>query len=149
MKVFVGFASALAIVVIATTFCGCSWMASVQQARDEKRQEVIHRMDAAHVYVTLDDLPKDKPYKVLGDIKYSAPFDGELDQADINRHLRAMALAMYPDQADAVIKVNDDIQTPNGTSGTVIATGKVVQFDTSTDRQMLHSLTDQMVASPR
>ena len=149
MKVFVRFVSAMAIDVVAISLWSCSWMASVQQTREVQRQEVIHRMDTAHVYVTLDDHPKDKPYKVLGEIKYSAPFDGELDQLEINRHLKELALATYPDQADAVIKVNDDVQTPNGTTGTVIATGQVVQFDTSADRKILHNMTDQIVASPR
>ena len=149
MKRFVGFASALAIDVVAMSLRGCSLVASVQQTRDERRREVIQRTDIAHVFVTLDDLPRDKPYKVLGDIKYSEPFDSELDQAEINRHLRALAVAMYPDQADAVIKVNDDIQSSSGTTGTVTATGEVVQFDTSTNRKMLHDMADEIVASPR
>ena len=73
---------------------------------------MVYRMDAAHVFVTNSDFLKTKAYHLLGDLKYSEHFSPDaIDKAGIQRKLKALALAKYPDQADAVIKENSDVES--------------------------------------
>ena len=110
---------------------------------------MVYRMDAAHVFVTNGDFPKTKPYHVLGDLKYSEPYSPDaIDKAGIHRKLKALALAKYPDQADAVIKENSDVES-SGEIETVTVTGEVIQFDSSADRALMHNMWENLVVSPK
>jgi hypothetical protein len=131
------------------TLCGCAAVLADRTAHEEQRAQMVHRMDAAHVFVTSGDLPKDKPYKVLGDLKYSAPFSTvAIDTAQIESSLKAMALEKYPETADAVIKATGDVDC-SGPAVMVNVTGEVIQFDTSSDRVAMHSMTENLVVSPK
>jgi hypothetical protein len=128
---------------------GCAAVLADRKAHDERHAQMVHRMDSAHVFVTSSDLPKDKPYKVLGDLKYSAPFSTvTIDTAEIESQLKAMALAKYPDSADAVIKANGDVDC-SGPAVMVNVTGEVIQFESSADRVAMHNVTENLVVSPK
>ncbi len=110
---------------------------------------MVDRMDSAHVFVTSGDFPKTKPYTVLGELKYSAPFSTDaIDTATVERKLKAMALEKFHDEADAVIKVDSDIDS-SGNAMMVIVTGEVVRFDSSADRDLMHHMWENSVASPK
>ena len=131
------------------TFCGCAAVLADRKAQEEKHEQVVHRMDTAHVFVTTGDFPKSKPYKVLGDLKYSAPFSTvAIDTAQIESTLKAMALEKYHDNADAVIKANGDVDC-SGQTVMVIVTGEVIQFDSSADRGLMHDMMENLVVSPK
>jgi len=103
-------ASKLLICVIATTSCACAVLLSERKADEERHRQMVYRMDAADVFVTNSDFPKTKPYHLLGDLIYSEPFSLDaIDKAGIQRKLKA--LAKYPDQADAAIKENNDVES--------------------------------------
>jgi hypothetical protein len=141
--------SKLLIGVIAITFCGCAALLSSRQAEEAKQRQMVHVMDTAHVFITTEDIPKSKPYKVLGDLKYSEPFSTDaIDWDQIEKRLKAMALSKYPEQADAVIKANSDVE-PSGDTEIVTVTGEVIQFDSSADRDMMHNMWQDLVVSPR
>jgi|HubBroStandDraft_6_1064221.scaffolds.fasta_scaffold237784_2 hypothetical protein len=134
------YASKLLISLIATTFYSCAVLLSARKADEERHRQMVYRMDAAHVFVTNEDLPKTKPYQVLGDLKYSEPFSSDaIDKASIHRKLKALALAKYPEQADAVIKENSDVES-SGQTEIVTVTGEVIQFDSSADRALMHNM---------
>jgi hypothetical protein len=142
-------ASQLLVALVTMTVCGCAMMTADRKAQEEKRQQVVHRMDTAHIFVTTGDIPKSKPYKVLGDLKYSAPFSTvAIDTDQIEARLKAMALEKYPDDADAVIKANSEVDC-SGPTMMVVVTGEVIQFDSSADRTLTRNMMDDLVASPK
>src|SRR5260370_36701607 len=103
----------------------------------ERSAEMIYVMDHAHVFITPGDIPKDKPYKVLGELRYNAPFSVDaIDSAKVEVKLKAMALEQDHDTADAVIKANTDV---DASGATVIVTGVVIHFATSTARELMHT----------
>jgi hypothetical protein len=57
-------------------------------------------------------------------------------------------LAQYSNQADAVIEAKGDMEM-SGDTATVTVTGKVVQFESSADREMMHQMWDGLVVSPK
>lgn len=135
--------------MIAMTFCACAVLTADRKAQEEHRQQMVKTMDNAHVFVTTEGLPKNKPYVVLGELKYSEPYTPDaLDQDRIENKLKAMALAQYPDQADAVIDTKGDIET-SGDTTTVTVTGQVVQFESSADRELMHHVWENLVVSPK
>lgn len=139
----------LLIGVIAAGCCSCAALMASRQANEEKRHQMVQVMDNAHVFVTTGDLPKNKPYTVLGNLKYTEPYSPDAADKDlIERRLKAMALADYHDRADAVIKVNSDVEA-SGETETLTVTAEVVQFDSSADRAMMHDLWDNLVVSPK
>ncbi|HUA36616.1 MAG TPA: hypothetical protein VMA09_23635 [Candidatus Binataceae bacterium] len=144
------FAYALTIGFLAMIFSGCSWLMSDRRAQEEKHRQMVQTMDTAHVYITIDDMPPSKPYKVLGEIKCSEPFAAEeIDQISVNHHLKSIALAKYPTQADAVIKLNYNIQYPtNGETGTLTVSGQVIQFNSSSDRDLMHNMWESPAENP-
>ena len=118
-------------------------------AQEEKQRQMVYRMDSAHVFVTAGDFPPSKPYKVLGDLKYSEPFSSDaIDTAIIKVKLKKLALAKYPDTADAVIKAHSDVES-SGPEMIVTVSGEVVQFDSSADRDAMHKMWDNLTVSPR
>ncbi len=117
-------------------------------AREEKHRQFVYRMDTAHILVITGDLPKAKPYHVLGNLEYSEPFSTDaIDTARIQKRLKDMALARFPDQADAVIEVNTQVE-PSGDTATVTITGEVVQFDSSADRTLMHKMDENTGMNP-
>ncbi len=130
------------------TFCACSLLMADRNAEEKKRAEMIYVMDHAHVFITPGDIPKDKPYKVLGELKYNAPFSVDaIDSAKVEVKLKAMALEQYHDTADAVIKANTDV---DASGETVIVTGEVIQFETSADRELMHKMWGEgLIVSPK
>jgi hypothetical protein len=142
-------ASQLLIVSIIMTIGGCAMMTADRKAQEESHAQFVHRMDVAHIFVTSGDLPKTKPYKVLGDLKYSMPFSTvAIDTDQIEARLKAMALEKYPDDADAVIKSNSEVDC-SGPTMMVVVTGEVIQFDSSADRTLTRNMMDDLVASPK
>src|SRR5208283_2865980 len=132
--------SKLLVGLLAMTVSGCAAVLADRKAHQEQHAQMVHRMDTAHVFVTTGDLPSSKPYKVLGDLKYSAPFSTvAIDTAQIESQLKALALEKYPGTADAVIKANGDVDC-SGSTVMVIVTGEVVQFDSSADRVSMHNM---------
>ena len=132
--------STVLVALLATTLSGCATLLADRKAQEQKQVEAVHRIDTAHVFVTSGDLPKSKPYKVLGDLKYSEPFSTvAIDTAEIESRLKAMALEKYHDDADAVIKANGDVDC-SGEAVTVNVTGEVIQFETSADRALMRNL---------
>jgi hypothetical protein len=120
-----------------------------RNAHEEHQQQMVQTMDKAHLVVISEGLPKDKPYIVLGELKYSEPYTPDaLDEDRTREKLKAIAMARYADTADAVINAKGDVDISGGTS-TVTVTGQVVQFERSADREMMHHMWDDTVASPR
>jgi hypothetical protein len=130
----------------ATTLSACFLMAS-RQAEEKHRAQMVSVMDNAHVFITPDDIPKGKPYKVLGEIRYSEPFSTDvIDSAKIEVRLKAMALEKYHGEADAVIKANVDV---DATGENAIVTGEAIQFETSADRELMHKMWEGLIVSPK
>ncbi|HTR61993.1 MAG TPA: hypothetical protein VMH37_09845 [Candidatus Binataceae bacterium] len=135
--------------MMAVTLCACAALMADRKAQDEHRLQMVKTMDTAHLVVTTASLPKDKPYKVLGELKYTEPYTPDaLDEDRIEKRLKTMALAQYSEQADAVIEAKGDMEM-SGDTATVIVTGKVVQFESSADREMMHQMWDNLVVSPK
>jgi hypothetical protein len=144
-------AATLLIVMAAANFCACSLLMADRKAEEEHHRQMVKTMDTAHIFVTTGDLPKTKPkpYRVLGNLRYTEPFSPDtIDKDRIERKLKAMALATYPNEADAVIKVKSDVDF-SGPKDTVVVSGEVIQFESSADRAMMHSMWENMVVSPK
>jgi hypothetical protein len=135
--------------LIAIAWCACTALMADRKATEEHRQQMVKTMDDAHLVVTTASLPKDKPYKVLGELKYNEPYTPDaLDEDRIEKKLKKIALAQYSGQADAVIEAKGDMEM-SGDSATVTVTGKVVQFESSADRELMHQMWDNLVVSPK
>ena len=131
---------------LALNFCACGAIESQRQAEEQKKQEFVHRVDTAHVWVTTGEPPAGKPYTKLGDLKYTEPFTPDaIDAAKMQDRLKSMALEKYPDTVDAVIKENSEV-SPDGSTVTVSA--EAIQYESSTDRNALHHMNEGLVASP-
>jgi len=125
------------------------WISGCAAAREqevEKQQVFEHRVDMAHIWVTTDPPPAGKPYTELGDLTYTEPFSPDaIDEAKISDKLKAMAFAKWPDTIDAI--VNED-QTTSADGSQITVTAKAIKYDSSVDRDALHHMNENMVASP-
>ena len=132
--------------VAAVALSSCAAV-EAQRAEQAKKQETfVQRVDIAHIYVTPDDPPSNKPYTVLGDVTYSEPFTPEaINEAKIKDKLKSMGYAKWPDTLDALVQEKSDV-SDDGT--TVKVSAKAIQYESSTDRAMLHKMNEGMVASP-
>jgi hypothetical protein len=140
--------SRLLIGLLATTFCACSALLSDRRAQEEKHRQMVHRMDEARIFVTPGDLPPTKPSQVLGQLKFSEPFPPDaMDTHRIQEKLKDLALARYPERADAVIKAKSEVEA-SGDSATLTVTGEVVQLDSSPDRKLMYNLWEDMYHYP-
>jgi len=142
--------SKLAAVFLSVSLSACAAIQAQRQANEVKQQQFVQHMDIAHIYVTPDDAPAGKPYKVLGDLTYSEKINPEnvaeaIDAHKMNERLKSMANTKYPDQVDAVIKAHSDVSS-DGTLMTVNA--QAIQFESSTDREAMHHMNEGLVASP-
>jgi len=138
--------SSFLICLAATNLCAC-FLIAAREADEKHHAQMVNVMDNAHVFITPDDIPKGKPYKVLGDLKYTEPFSTDvIDSAKIEVRLKAMALEKYHGEADAVIKANVDV---DASGENAIVTGEVIQFETSADRELMHKMWEGMIVSPK
>jgi len=142
--------SKLVALLLAFSLSACASIQAQRQAQQQKEQQFVQHIDIAHIYVTPEDAPAGKPYKVLGDLTYSEKINPEnvaeaIDAHKMNEKLKSMANTKYPDQVDAVIKAHSDVSN-DGTLMTVNA--QAIQFESSADREAMHHMNEGMVASP-
>ncbi len=142
--------SKLVALFLAFSLSACAAIQAQRAAQAQKQEEFVQHMDIAHIFVTPDDAPAGKPYKVLGDLTYSEKIDPEnvadaIDAHKMNEKLKSMANTKYPDQVDAVIKAHSDVSS-DGTLMTVNA--QAIQFESSSDREAMHHMNEGLVASP-
>ena len=124
----------------------CSAVEEARQAREQKQQVFEHRVDLAHIWVTTEGPPAGKPYQMLRDLSYTAPFSPDaIDESKISDKLKKIALDKWPDMIDAII---DENQTVSADGSQITVTGKAIQYDSWVDRAALHHLNDGLVASP-
>lgn len=143
-----GSSKILAVIAIGLVF-GLSACASInagRQAAETKQQEVTHRMDMAHIWVTTEAPPAGKPFTELGQITWTEPFTPDaIDEAKIKDRLKKTAFEKWPDTIDAIV---DENQTISADGAQVTVTGKAIQYESSVDRAMMHKMNEGMVASP-
>ena len=142
--------SKLVALLLAFGLSACAQIQAQRAAQQQKEQQFVQHIDIAHIYVTPEDAPAGKPYKVLGDLTYSEKINPEnvaeaIDAHKMNEKLKSMANTKYPDQVDAVIKAHSDVSN-DGTLMTVNA--QAIQFESSADREAMHHMNEGMVASP-
>jgi hypothetical protein len=131
---------------LAVNLSACAVIEAQRQAEQAKKQEFVHRVDIAHIWVTTGTPPPGKPYKVLGDISYTEPFSPDaIDSAKMRDKLKDIAYKKWPDEIDAIIK-EDSAVSADGTTVTVSAQG--IAYDSSVDRTALHHMNEGLVASP-
>jgi hypothetical protein len=124
----------------------CSVIEAQRQAEEAKKQQFVHRVDIAHIWVTTGTPPPGKPYTVLGDIKYTEPFSPDaIDSAKMKDKLKDIAYKKWPDTIDAIIKEDSQVSS-DGTEVTVTAQG--IAYDSTVDRTALHHMNEGLVASP-
>jgi len=133
-------------IVLALGISGCGAVEAERQAQREKQQEVVHRMDVAHIWVTTEAPPAGKPYTTLGDLTYTEPFSPDaIEESKITDKLKKMAMDKWPDDIDAIVNENQQVSA-DGTTFTV--TAKAIKYDSSVDREALHHMNEGLVASP-
>jgi hypothetical protein len=131
---------------LAVNLSACAVIEAQRQAEQAKKQEFVHRVDIAHIWVTTGSPPAGKPYKVLGDISYSEPFSPDaIDSAKMKDKLKNIAYKKWPEEIDAIIKEDSSVSA-DGSTVTVTAQG--IAYDSSVDRAALHHMNEGLVASP-
>ena len=124
----------------------CGAMRAARQEQEQKQQVFEHRVDMAHIWVTTEAPATGKPYKELGDLTYTEPFTPDaIDEAKISDKLKAMAFAKWPESIDAIV---DENQTTSSDGSQITVTAKAIAYDSSVDRDALHHMNENMVASP-
>jgi hypothetical protein len=124
----------------------CAAVQAERQQQEAKQQAFVTKVDFAHIYVTPDDPPNNKPYTVLGDVSYSEPFTPDaINESKIKDKLKNMGYAKWPDTLDGLFKEKTDVSDDGST---VKVSAVAVQFESSTDRGMLHKMNEGMVVSP-
>ena len=125
------------------------WISGCAAAREQevqKQQVFEHRVDMAHIWVTTESPPAGKPYSELGPLTYTVPFTPDaIDEAKISDKLKAMAFAKWPDSIDAIV---DENQTSSADGSQITVTAKAIKYDSSVDREALHHMNENLVASP-
>lgn len=140
------FGRSLVIGVAAVALSSCAAVQAERQAQEQKQQNFVTRVDIAHIYVTPDDPPSNKPFTVLGDVTYSEPFTPDaINESKIKEKLKNMAYAKWPDTLDALVKEKSNVSDDGST---VKVSAQAIQYESSTDRNMLHKMNEGMVASP-
>jgi len=125
-------------IAIALGLSGCAVVEAQRKAEEAKKQEFVHRVDIAHIWVTTGVPPAGKPFTVLGDLKYTEPFTPEaIDESQIKEKLKKIAYEKWPDTIDGIIKENQEVSADGST---VTVTGQAIQYESSVDREALHHL---------
>ncbi len=136
----------LAAIGLALNLCACGAIEAQRQAEEQKKQEFVHRVDMAHIWVTTGTPPAGKAYTVLGDIKYTEPFTPDaIDAAKMQDKLKKIAYDKYPDTVDAIIKEDSSVSADGST---VTVSAQAIQYESSVDRAALHKMNEGLVASP-
>jgi len=131
---------------LALGLSACAAVQAQRAAQEEKKQEFVHRVDMAHIWVTTEAPPPGKPYSTLGDLSYTEPFSPDaIDEAKISDKLKKIAFEKWPETIDAIVNENQTVSA-DGTQITV--TGKAIAYDSTVDRAALHKMNEGMVASP-
>jgi hypothetical protein len=131
---------------LAVSLSACGMVEAARQEQEAKQQVFVKRVDTAHVWVTTESPPPGKSYQVLGELSYTVPFSPDaIEESTITDKLKEMAMAKWPDNIDAVVKVNQDVSS-DGSQVTV--TGEAIQYDQSVDRNALRHMNEGLVASP-
>jgi hypothetical protein len=131
---------------LAMTLSACGVIEAQRQAEEQKKEQFVHRVDIAHIWVTTGTPPPGKPYKVLGDISYTVPFSPDaIDSAKMKDKLKDIAYKKWPDEIDAIIKEDSSVSN-DGSTVTVTAQG--IAYDSTVDRNALHHMNEGLVASP-
>ena len=129
---------------LCTTGCG---LVQAREAQEQQQQQAFDtRVDKAHIYVTTGMPDASKPFTKLGELKYTQPFSPEaIDSAATTEKLKDIAYAKWPDDIDAIINENSQVSSDGNT---VTVTAEAIKFDSSTDREALHNMNNNLVASP-
>ncbi len=113
----------LRLLFLATAVMACACSAQQPSAAPQ----VPARAPDRFIYVSAQDVPSEC-YHDLGSVTFTEPFtDAAMDNDGVQMatKLRALAMEKYPDEADAVIKV----QTEQNIVGTIVTvTGEVVEL---------------------
>jgi len=65
---------------------------AARSAEVEKQKSFEHRVDSAHIWVTTQSAPADKPYSMLGELSYTEPFSPDaIDEGKISGQVEEMA----------------------------------------------------------
>ena len=140
------FSRSLVIGVAAVALSSCAAVEAQRAAQEQKQQTFVQHVDIAHIYVTPEDPPSNKPYTVLGEVTYTEPFTPDaINEAKIKDKLKTMGYAKWPDTLDALVKEKSDVSDDGST---VKVSAQAIQYESSTDRAMLHKMNEGMVASP-
>ncbi|HVA78784.1 MAG TPA: hypothetical protein VNF27_12855 [Candidatus Binataceae bacterium] len=131
---------------LAFTLAACGMVEAQRQAEETKKQEFVHRVDIAHIWVTTGTPPPGKPFTVLGEINYTVPFTPDaIDAAEMKEKLKKIAYEKWPDTIDAIIKEDSSVSS-DGSQVTV--TAQAIAYDSTVDRAALHHMNEGLVASP-
>ncbi len=80
-----------------------------RQQQEAKQQAFVTKVDFAHIYVTPDDPPSNKPFIVLGDVTYTEPFTPDaINEAKIKEKLKNMGYAKWPDTANSLFILGEN-----------------------------------------
>ena len=140
------FGWSLVVGISAFALSSCGAVQAEREAHEQKQQQFVTRVDIAHIYVTPEDPPANKPFTVLGDVTYNEPFSPDaINEAKIKEKLKNMAYAKWPDTLDALVREKTDVSDDGST---VKVSAQAIQYESSTDRAMLHKMNEGMVASP-
>ena len=140
------FGWSLVIGVSAFALSSCAAVQAEREAHEQQQQKFVQRVDIAHIYVTPEDPAPNKPFTVLGDVNYTEPFSPDaINEAKIKEKLKNMAYAKWPETLDALVKEKTDVSDDGST---VKVSAQAIQYESSTDRAMLHKMNEGMVASP-
>ena len=136
----------LVVGAFAVALTSCAAVEAQRQAQQQKQQTFEQHVDIAHIYVTPDDAPANKKYTVLGDVKYTEPFSPDaINETKIKEKLKSMGYAKWPETLDALVKEKTDVSDDGST---VSVSAVAIQYESSTDRAMLHKMNEGMVVSP-
>src|ERR1700691_4720034 len=133
-------AGSLLIGVTALALSSCAAVEAQRAEQEKKQEDFVKRVDFAHIYVTPEDPPANKPFIVLGDVSYSEPFTPDaINETRIKKKLKTMAYAKWPDTLDALVKEKSDVSDDGAT---VKVSAEAIRYESSTDRKKLHNMND-------
>jgi len=138
-------AMSLLIGVTAVALSSCAAVEAQRAEQQKKQEDFVKRIDFAHIYVTPEESPSNKPFIVLGQVTYSEPFTPDaINEARIKEKLKTMAYAKWPDTLDALVKEKSEVSDDGAT---VKVSAEAIQYESSTDRKRLHNINDGLVVS--
>jgi hypothetical protein len=109
------------LIIVSATIPGCSARQSAPRTANPNR----------YIYVTDQSLPG-QCYRDLGTIEFDEPFAQaaiDPDSSDMAKHLRALAVAKYPEDVDAIIGLHAN---DNAAGTSVKVTGEAVEIEDHT-----------------